>query len=184
MAKRNPPSNSELKATLLTIFALVVLTVAAFWPVLSCDFVKFDDPEYVTSNQEVRGGLSLHGMAWAFTTGRAANWHPLTWLSLMLDHDFFGEDPSGYHAVNLALHVANVVLVFLMLNYMTGALLAFGVGRRAVRCAPLACGIRGLDFGAKDVLSACLASRPFWCMPPGCIVRIAGDMGSCCCCTR
>ena len=69
---------------------LVIVTFAVFWPVKNCDFVNYDDPMYVTSNHHVRQGLTLKGVAWAFTSGQTANWHPLTWLSLMLDVTLFG----------------------------------------------------------------------------------------------
>src|SRR5437879_218498 len=109
MPKRSEP---------LVILLLVVLTTATFWPVLSCQFVNYDDNNYVTANPQIRQGLTSDGVAWAFNTSHASNWHPLTWLSLMLDYQLFGDNPRGYHAVNLALHVANVVLLFLVLNQM------------------------------------------------------------------
>src|SRR5262249_2648647 len=89
----------------LVIVFLVVLTTATFWPFPACQFIRFDDGDYVTANPHVQQGLNGRAVAWAFTTGYASNWHPLTWLSLMLDHQLFGDRPRGYHAVNLALHV-------------------------------------------------------------------------------
>ena len=104
---------------------LAFITFATFWPVTSCEFINFDDPDYVTSNAHVQEGLTPGGLAWAFTTGWTNNWHPLTWLSLMLDTDLFGgmfgNDASGAHLMNLLFHVASTVLLFLVLLEFTRA---------------------------------------------------------------
>jgi len=106
----------------LTIaIGLVLLTLAAYWPVHSAGFVNLDDRVYVTENPVVRGGLSAPGFLWAFQAGYAANWHPLTWLSHMLDVSLWGLQPAAHHLTNLALHAASVVLLFLLLRRMTGA---------------------------------------------------------------
>jgi hypothetical protein len=102
---------------------LILLTIIAFWPLKHNGFINsFDDNTYVTKNLFVQGGLSLRGLTYAFTTTQAANWHPLTWLSLMLDYQLFGLNPKGYHATNLFFHLANVLLLFLILENMTKAL--------------------------------------------------------------
>ena len=80
------------------------------------------DIDYVTENRIVRQGLTWHGVAWAFQTVHAANWHPLTWLSHMLDVQIFGLQPSPHHLVNLLFHIANTILLFLLLRRMTSAL--------------------------------------------------------------
>jgi Tfp pilus assembly protein PilF len=100
---------------------LVAATVAAYWPVFSAKFVDFDDGEYVYGNKRVLAGLTVDGAVWAFTQSHSANWHPLTWLSHMLDVQIFGLEAGGHHAVNLALHAANVVLLFLALTSIAGA---------------------------------------------------------------
>jgi protein O-mannosyl-transferase len=100
---------------------LVVLTVAVYAPVSSYDFVRFDDPDYVTQNEQVKAGLTWHGLRWAFTTGHIANWHPLTWMSHMLDVQLFGVSAGAHHVVNLVFHVANTLLLFITLRRMTGA---------------------------------------------------------------
>ena len=100
---------------------LVAVTLAVYWPVVRCDFLNYDDPKYFTSNTHVLGGLTPVNVAWAFTTGQASNWHPLTWLSLMLDVDLFGPGPVGPHVTNLLFHLANTVLVFLLLRSLTRA---------------------------------------------------------------
>src|SRR5438045_1678148 len=99
---------------------LVGLIAIAFWPVQGFDFINYDDPWYVTKNHDVNGGLSLHSVKWAFTAVHASNWHPLTWLSHMLDCQIFGLHPRGHHLVNLALHAANTLLLFALLRRWTG----------------------------------------------------------------
>lgn len=91
------------------------LAVAAFVagaPALGNGFVAFDDPLYVTRNPVTQQGLSAATVLWAFTTGFAANWHPLTWLSVMLDVELFGLDARGHHATSLLFHAANTALVY------------------------------------------------------------------------
>ena len=100
---------------------LVLLTLAVFWPLRNCDFINYDDSEYITSNRYVQQGLTSNGIVWAFEIGYGANWHPLTWLSHMLDVDLFGIKPSGPHSVNLLFHVANTVLLFLVLRKFSRA---------------------------------------------------------------
>jgi protein O-mannosyl-transferase len=101
---------------------LMAATVAVYEPVRHHDFVDFDDAKYVFENPEVRGGLTLAGVTWAFTTSHESNWHPLTWLSHMLDVELFGLNAGSHHLVNLLLHAANTVLLFVVLRSMTGAL--------------------------------------------------------------
>ena len=99
---------------------LVAVTLAAYWPVTRCGFVNYDDPDYFFSNRHVLAGLSSSNLVWAFTTGFCANWHPLTWLSLMLDVELFGKGPAGPHLTNLLFHLANTVLLFLLLRQLSG----------------------------------------------------------------
>ena len=116
------PHNTETTRTTWVICLLLALaTLLAYCGVFSSEFVNYDDPYYVVQNQHVQAGLSLDGLTWAFTTRDCDNWHPLTWLSLMLDCNLYGSDSAGFHATNLALHILNTVLLFLLLQRMTGA---------------------------------------------------------------
>ena len=85
-------------------------------------FVNFDDDSYFSANYHVKAGLTWKGTLWAFQTGYASNWHPLTWLSLMLDAQLFGTGPAGPHLTNVILHAVNSVLLFLLFRRLTGAL--------------------------------------------------------------
>ena len=100
---------------------LVIITIAAYWQVCRYDFVSYDDDRYVYQNPRVTTGLKPGNIAWAFQTLHTGNWHPLTWISLMADAQLFGAHPGGYHAVNLLFHVLNTLLLFFLLQAMTGA---------------------------------------------------------------
>ncbi|HWH72115.1 MAG TPA: hypothetical protein VNT26_22320, partial [Candidatus Sulfotelmatobacter sp.] len=100
---------------------LTIVTMAVFWPVAYHDFVNYDDPDYVTANPHVQAGLNWENVRWALTAGHASNWHPLTWMSHMLDCQVFGQRAAGHHLVNLGFHVANAMLLFFLLRRLTGA---------------------------------------------------------------
>ena len=106
----------------LVLAAIALATLLAYWPVQNFPFVNYDDNEYVYANKHVMAGLTPENIGWAFTSTDAANWHPVTWLSLMLDHDLYGSEPGGYHLTNLCLHVFNAMLLFIVLLGATGAL--------------------------------------------------------------
>jgi Flp pilus assembly protein TadD len=111
------------RKTFLLSGLLFVWTLGTFLPAVHNDFINCDDDVYVTANQHVRGGLTLQNVQWAFRTTTAANWHPLTWLSHMLDCELFGLRPWGHHLSSVLLHAVNVTLLFLVLKRMTGATL-------------------------------------------------------------
>jgi len=113
------PSASKLRVVLAAI-GLVVLVAALYAQVGGHDFVNYDDDGYVTDNAMVRRGLTAEGVVWAFTTTHASNWHPLTWISHLLDVEWYGLDPSGHHATSVALHAINAVLLMLALLALTG----------------------------------------------------------------
>jgi tetratricopeptide (TPR) repeat protein len=99
---------------------LALVTLAVYWPAMSCDFIDYDDPVYVTQNLQVQKGLSWEGIQWAFAHPVSSNWHPLTMLSHMLVCQLAGVKPWGHHFANVWLHALNVALVFLWLHGMTG----------------------------------------------------------------
>ena len=115
--QKTTPGRHALLAPLA--LGLVVAIGATFATVRGHDFVRLDDPDYVTENPWVRAGLTADGVRWAFTESYAANWHPLTWMSHMLDVEMFGLDATGPHLVNVALHALAAVLLFLALHFMT-----------------------------------------------------------------
>ncbi len=107
---------------------LALVTLASWIPIARNGFIEFDDGLYVTQNEQVQRGLSLDGIRWAFTTRHSSNWHPVTWLSHMLDCELFGLRPAGHHLMNLALHLANTWLLFAVLLSMTSEADAGRVG--------------------------------------------------------
>lgn len=101
--------------------ALFVVVFAVFLPALRNGFVNLDDGVYVTDNPHVQAGLGLDGVCWAFRTFDSGNWHPLTWLSLMLDAQLWGAQPWGFHLSSAVLHALNAALVFVLLRTLTGS---------------------------------------------------------------
>ena len=101
---------------------LIAVTLAAYWPVLRNDFISLDDHEYVTENPHVITGLTWSNLAWAFRSGYASNWHPITWLSHQLDVQLFGLNPRWHHFTSLLFHIMNSALLLFLLWRMTGAL--------------------------------------------------------------
>ncbi len=100
---------------------LAIIIAAVYWPAARYGFVGYDDVEYVTENAQVKRGLTLGGVRWAFASFTAANWHPLTMVSHMLDVELFGMSAGRHHLVNLALHLADATLLFLAFTAMTGS---------------------------------------------------------------
>ncbi len=117
---RSLPARSAGAAALVAA-GLALLTLFVFLPAAGNGFVHYDDPLYVTGNDQVRRGLTGEGFLWAWRAAVAGNWHPLTMLSHMADAEIWGLDAGGHHLTSLLLHAANVVFVFLVLRRMTGA---------------------------------------------------------------
>jgi Flp pilus assembly protein TadD len=121
---------------LLASLGLLVLTLLAYWSVQGFDFVRYDDGIYVLENDHVRRGLSSDGFRWAFGTTETGNWHPLTWLSLMVDASLYGLNAAGFHWTNLCLHIANTLALLWIFRRMTG------------------------EFGKSFFVAACFALHP------------------------
>jgi tetratricopeptide (TPR) repeat protein len=149
---------------------LVVACVTIYFSVAGFDFINLDDDIYVYENIAVAKGLTAKAVAWAFTTFQASNWHPLTWLSHELDVSLFGAAAGGHHAVNLLFHIANLLLVFYLLNRITNDTLksAFVAALFAVHPAH----VESVAWVAerKDVLSTL-----FWLLASLAYVRYARD---------
>ena len=147
---------------------LAAVVLAAFWPVLGAGFIAYDDAVYVTKNPNVQRGFDAASLKWAWSSFYALNWHPLTWMSHTLDWRLFGPRPAGHHLTSLLLHVANTLLLFLVLVRATGA-----TGRSAAAAALF--GIHPLHVQSvawvaerKDVLSTL-----FWMISMMAYVRYA-----------
>jgi tetratricopeptide (TPR) repeat protein len=112
----------EISGRSRALFAvlLVAVMLVVFWQTTSHEFVNYDDQAYVSGNSHVQQGLTQQSVAWAFTTLQLSNWHPVTWLSYMLDFEIYGLSPFGYHLTNLCFHLANTLLLLYLLYRLTG----------------------------------------------------------------
>jgi tetratricopeptide (TPR) repeat protein len=150
------------RKALLVAVLLSIITMFVYRGVLRNEFVNYDDNDYVTSNIHVQKGLSWNGVKWAFTSTDASNWHPLTWLSHMLDVHLFGLNPAGHHFTNLFLHVVATLLLFGFMRFATGKLWmsAFVAALFALHPAH----VESVAWVAerKDVLSAVLWFATLW----------------------
>jgi protein O-mannosyl-transferase len=145
-----PPKKHLLIISLL----LTVATLMAFWQVTYSDFINFDDGRYVTENRHIQDGLTVEAIRWAFTTLYAEFWHPLTWLSHLVDVQLFGLDPRGHHLTNLLLHLASTLLLFLVFHRMTKALWQSAFVAALFALHPLHVESVAWVADRKDVLSA------------------------------
>ena len=117
------PQNQPNKKLLRWIYILfAIVTFLAYSQACLNDFINYDDDVYITENPNVHNGLTLESVKWAFTSRAAANWHPLTWLSHILDCELFGLNPAWHHFTSILLHTANILLLLKILLMMTGSL--------------------------------------------------------------
>lgn len=161
------------KLTVLLIYIILALaTIIAFEQVCHNEFVNYDDDAYVTENQHVKAGFTYDSIIWAFTTNRSSNWHPLTWLSHMLDCQLFGTEPCWHHLTNLLLHLTNTLLLFAVLRRMTGTLWRSVFVAAAFALHPLHVESVAWVAERKDVLSGL-----FWMLTMAAYARYAEQPG-------
>jgi tetratricopeptide (TPR) repeat protein len=120
VAKRTRAIAPRSDRPVIISLALAALTTIVYAPVRTFELVNWDDPSYITDNPIVRGGLTPASALWALTTTHSPYWHPMMWLSLLLDVSLFGSDAGAYHVTSVAIHIANTVIIFLLLRRMTG----------------------------------------------------------------
>ncbi len=108
------------KQKLIIYISLTIITLAVYGQLHQFDFVNLDDVVYVTKNAHVQSGITPDSIRWAFSTTHAEFWHPLTWLSLMLDYELYGLNAGGYHVTNLLFHILSTLLLFWLFSRMTG----------------------------------------------------------------
>ena len=141
---------------------LVTLAILPYLGTLGHDFVCYDDYFYVVENPHVRPGLTVSGIAWAFSTFSGGNWHPLTWMSHMLDTSVWGLKPAGHHFTNVMLHAANTLLLFLVFARMTGALWRSALVAALFAVHPLHVESVAWVAERKDVLSTFFGLLAIW----------------------
>ena len=159
-ASASDPNNP--RRDLLICLLLALVTLGIYWPVHGFQFNNYDDTEYLLLNPAVQDGLHADTIAWAFTTGYAGNWHPLTWLSHMLDCQLYGLNPGGPHVTNLLFHLANTLLVFGLLRRLTGAVWRAAFVAALFAWHPLHVESVAWVAERKDVLSAFFALLTLW----------------------
>jgi len=174
---RNPgvrdqiPASSGMTLKLILIAVILALTLAVYAASTNYGFIHLDDYDYVLDNPNVTNGITYASARWAFTTFYACNWHPLTWLSHMLDCEIFGLDARGHHMTNLLLHLASTLILFLLLHRATGSLFRSALVSAIFGVHPLHVESVAWISERKDVLSAffwmcatwsyiCYAQRP------------------------
>ena len=122
LADGQPRRASDGYALLALCVFLLLAVLMVFGQTVNHQFVNFDDDAYLLENEDLPDGLTPKGIAWAFTTFACHNWHPVTWLSYMIDYQLYGLNPSVYHLHNVLLHAATAILLLLVLRRMTGDL--------------------------------------------------------------
>ena len=141
---------------------LAAVTLLTYWPVQGCGYISLDDPLFLTGNYHLQAGLSLEGLLWALSSRLGALWHPVTWLTYLLDFELFGRDPAGPHIINLLWHVANAVLLFLVWRELTGAYWRSLVVAALFALHPLHVESVAWLSERKDVVSTCFGLLATW----------------------
>jgi protein O-mannosyl-transferase len=153
----------EDRRLMLALLLIFLVTVAVYYPALHNAFIDYDDNDYVTMNPMVSQGLTLKGFLWAFSAFHAANWHPLTWLSHMLDVQLFDLNPMGHHAVSVLIHAINSAFLCLLLRRLTGSLARSVIVALLFALHPLHVESVAWVAERKDVLSTFFWFLTMWC---------------------
>ena len=147
-------AKTDFRIVILVSLCLIIAILIPYRQAINLDFVGYDDELYVTENFNVQKGFTVKGIKWAFTTFHAGNWHPVTWLSHMLDCELYGLNPTGHHWTNVQFHIANTLLLFFILQQMTGALWRSALVAALFALHPLHVESVAWIAERKDVLSA------------------------------
>lgn len=164
--------NFSIRTDILIGIFLVFATLSVYWQVKDFEFVSYDDNDYITANAHVQKGLTWDSVMWVFTTGHSANWHPLTWLSHMLDIQLYGLSPGPHHITNVLFHMANTLLLFVVLRRMTGSARRSGLVAALFALHPLHVQSVAWVAERKDVLSTF-----FWMLTLAAYTRYAEHPG-------
>ena len=154
--------NEKRSLEILIGIGLVLAVCAVYLPVIWLDFTNYDDPAYVLENVAIQDGVTWPALQWAFTHSHSANWHPVTWLSHMLDCQLYGLKPAGHHLTSVLFHTANTLLLFGLLNSLTGALWRSACVAALFALHPLHVESVAWIAERKDVLSAFFGLLCLW----------------------
>ncbi len=146
---------ATLRRNILICIALIAVTFAVYWQVGNHEFLSYDDDVYIVSNPHVAQGITVANIVWAFTSVEQCNWHPVTWLSHMLDVQLYGMNPAGHHLTNVVFHTIAALILFLLLVRVTGAVWKSSFVAAMFALHPLH--VESVAWAAerKDLLSAC-----------------------------
>jgi protein O-mannosyl-transferase len=155
MAKSRNRSKASLNKYyyIFVCLFIAVSTFSVYWQIHNYDFVNFDDDEYVYNNPHVNNGITINNIIWAFTSFHSYNYHPLTWISHMIDCQLYGLNPARHHLTNLLFHIANALLLFFVFNKMTNSLWQSGFIAALFALHPLHIESVAWISERKDVLS-------------------------------
>ncbi len=175
MKKEIQQDKTQRKKLILICLVLAAAIIIAFEPVRHNAFISYDDDVYVTENPNVQKGLTAESIKWAFTSGYAANWHPLTWLSHMLDYQLYGNNPFYHHRTNVFFHILNSLLLLIIFKKATGNLWASVFAAAVFALHPLRVESVAWVAERKDVLSGFFwlltIAAYFWYASRPCICR-------------
>jgi protein O-mannosyl-transferase len=161
-AVETPRQDSSRKPLLCICLFLALSTLVVYWPITRHEFVSYDDTDYVTANPIVQAGLTAKGLTWVWHSEVARNWHPVTMLSHMLDCQLYGLRAGDHHLTNLLFHIANTILLLLLLWKMTGAVWRSGFVASLFALHPLHVESVAWVAERKDVLSTFFFLLTLW----------------------
>ncbi len=146
----------------VVVAVLIVTTLAVYWPVRNHEFINLDDNVYLTNNPIVKRGLTFKNITWALTSGHASNWHPLTWISHMLDVELYGLEPGRHHMTSVLFHILSTLMLFILLRRMTGSVWRSGFVAALFALHPLQVESVAWVAQRKTVLSTFLGMLTLW----------------------
>jgi len=162
MAEITKKAFFNVRCELWVCLLLILATIAVYYQVAKFDFINFDTDQYVYENSFVKEGLTENSISWAFSTMHVSNWHPLTWMSHMLDIELYGLDPGRHHLTNVLFHIANTLLLFGVLRRMTGNIWRSGLVAALFALHPLHVESVAWIAERKDLLSTLFGLLAIW----------------------
>ncbi len=153
----------ERKRNIILGMLLICVTFSIYAKIWTHEFIGYDDNKYVTENPYVTNGINKESLFWAVTSTHSSNWHPVTWLSHMMDVEFYGMNAGGHHATSLLLHIGNSLLLFILFSRMTGCIRRSFIVAFLFAIHPLHVESVAWVAERKDVLSTFFALLALWC---------------------
>ncbi len=153
---------SYIRSDFLVCLGFIIATLVIYWPVKDYEFINYDDDAYIYENTYVLDGLNYNSIKWSFTTTHVCNWHPITWISHILDTQLYGMNAGGHHLTNVFFHLLNTLLLFFFFRKITGALWKSGFVAALFALHPLHVESVAWVAERKDVLSTFFWMLTLW----------------------